>query len=407
MYLTEFIKKPIYDKNNKKVGKIKDIICSQKKYPRIEALKIKISPKKSKIIPLNQLKIEKDKIELNSLIEYIKEYTIDKKDINISENILDRQIVDIEGKKIRRVNDIKINYINGQYYILGVDIGTKGLLRRLGLSNISEKLDVQDNIISWEEIDTLDYSNLKLKVQKQNLKKLHPADIADIVDSLGLSDSMHILHSLDDESAADAFEEISPEKQKTILTEMEKKEAAELIDEMSPDDAADLLASLPARKKEEILLQMDPLESRDLRELLLFPENTAGGIMTIEYAAVNENITTAELFLELKNIAADVETLYYIYVLSENKKLKGVLSIRQLFLAENSTPIKEYMNTDYVAVTVDEDQYDVAKIIAKYNLIALPVLDNEGIMKGIVTIDDAIDIVLPTAWKKRIPRMFR
>ena len=137
MYLTEFIKKPIYDKNNKKVGKIKDIICSQKKYPRIEALKIKISPKKSKIIPLNQLKIEKDKIELNSLIEDIKEYTIDKKDINISENILDRQIVDIEGKKIRRVNDIKINYINGQYYILGVDIGTKGLLRRLGLSNIS------------------------------------------------------------------------------------------------------------------------------------------------------------------------------------------------------------------------------------------------------------------------------
>ena len=408
MYLTELLNKKVFDLNNEDYGKVKDIIISSDRtYPLIEAIKIRANGENYFIPSSNIEKITKTKIKLNKPLEDIKQYPKQDSTIKLSRDILDRQIVDMEGSKIRRVNDVEISCKRGNYYIIGVDIGINGLFRRLGLGNISKKFYKEDNIISWNDIDSLDFTNLKLKVSKKKLTRLHPADIADIVDNLGISDSMSILNSLDDESAADAFEEISPEKQKTILTEMEKREAADLIDEMSPDDAADLLASISDEKKEEILQLMDPEESRELRELLRYPENTAGGIMTTEYASVKGNITTKEVMDELRRIADDVETLYYIYVLSDDETLKGILTIRELLLNDDNTPIYDYMKHEFISVDVHEEEDEVAKIVAKYNLIALPVVDESNKMKGIITVDDAIDIILPTAWKKRIPKMFR
>lgn len=408
MYLTELLNKKVFDLNNEDYGKVKDIIISSDRtYPLIEAIKIRANGENYFIPSSNIEKITKTKIKLNKTLEDIKQYPKQDSTIKLSRDILDRQVVDMEGSKIRRVNDVEISCKRGNYYIIGVDIGINGLFRRLGFGNISKKFYKEDNIISWNDIDSLDFTNLKLKVSKKKLTRLHPADIADIVDNLGISDSMSILNSLDDESAADAFEEISPEKQKTILTEMEKREAADLIDEMSPDDAADLLASISDEKKEEILQLMDPEESRELRELLRYPENTAGGIMTTEYASVKGNITTKEVMDELRRIADDVETLYYIYVLSDDETLKGILTIRELLLNDDNTPIYDYMKHEFISVDVHEEEDEVAKIVAKYNLIALPVVDESNKMKGIITVDDAIDIILPTAWKKRIPKMFR
>ena len=408
MYLTELLAKHVYDKNNKKYGKIKDVVISpDKKYPTIEAIKVKAN-KEYYFIPSSYIKeITSNRIQLSSPLEDIKQYPKQDSIIKLSRDILDRQVVDMEGSKIRRVNDVEISYKQGDYYIIGVDIGVNGLLRRMGMGKISEKIHHDDHIIPWTDIDSLDFSNLKLRVSKKKLRRLHPADVAEIVDDLGISDSMNILNSLDDESAADAFEEISPEKQKTILTEMEEKEAADLVDEMSPDDAADLLANISYEKKEEILDLMDPEESQELRELLEYPENTAGGIMTTEYAHVIGNKTTIEVMEEIRKIAKEVETLYYIYILSPEEKLEGVVTIRELLLNDNQTPINEYMIKDLVTVNVNEEEEEVAKIVAKYNLIALPVIDEEEKMKGIITVDDAIDIILPTAWKKRLPKMFR
>ena len=152
---------------------------------------------------------------------------------------------------------------------------------------------------------------------------------------------------------------------------------------------------------------MDPEESQELRELLEYPENTAGGIMTTEYAAVIGNKTTKDVMKEIRKIADDVETLYYVYILSYDEKLEGVVTIREILLNDDETKIYDYMNKDLVSVNVNEEENEVAKIIAKYNLIALPVLDDDEKMKGIITVDDAIDIILPTAWKKRLPKMFR
>ena len=408
MYLTELLAKNVYDKDQQKLGKVKDVVISPNKtYPKIEAIKIKANGE-FYFIPSSYIdSITETKVLLTTPLEDVKQYPKQDSSIKLSRDILDRQVVDMEGSKIRRVNDVEISYKMGEYYIIGVDIGVNGLFRRLGMGKISKKIHPEDNIISWNDIDSLDFSNLKLKVSKKKLTRLHPADIAEIVDDLGISDSMSILNSLDDESAADAFEEISPEKQKTILTEMEEKEAADLVDEMSPDDAADLLASISDEKKEEILDLMDPEESQELRELLEYPENTAGGIMTTEYAAVTGNLNTREVMNQLRKIASEVETVYYIYVLSQDEQLEGVVTIKELLVESDDTKIYSYMNKDLVSVNVNEEENEVAKIIAKYNLIALPVIDDERKMKGIITVDDAIDIILPTAWKKRLPKMFR
>ncbi|PAV08297.1 magnesium transporter MgtE N-terminal domain-containing protein [Methanosphaera cuniculi] len=408
MYLTELLNKAVYDKHNENLGKVKDVLISSSgTYPKIEAIKIK-SNGEYYFIPSKYIdQITSEEILLSETLEDIRQYPKQDSIIKLSRDILDHQVVDMEGSKIRRVNDVEITYKNGNYFIIGVDIGINGLFRRMGLEKISKKLHPENNIISWKDIDSLDFANLKLSVPKEKLTRLHPADIAEIVDNLGLSDSISILNSLDEEAAADAFEEISPEKQRTILTEMEKKQAADLIDEMSPDDAADLLAFLSPEKKEEILKLMDPEESYELRELLQYHENSAGGIMTTEYASITKDMTTADVIKYLRKAAHDLETIYYMYVVSSDLKLEGVITIRELLLEDDDTKVEEFMIKDIISVNVEDQEDDVARQIAKYNLIAIPVVDDNNEMKGIVTVDDAIDIILPTAWKKRIPKMFR
>ena len=214
------------------------------------------------------------------------------------------------------------------------------------------------------------------------------------------------MNSLDDEAAADTLEQVSPERQVSLLEGMDSQRAAEILDEMDPDDAADVLGDLPEEKAEELLDLMEPEESKDLRKLLEYPENTAGGIMTTEYAYVDQDLTVREVMRSLREIAKDVETIYYVYVTSKNGDLVGVTSLRDILLADPDKKITDFMHTHIIKADILEEQEEVAQKIAKYNLLALPVVEDEQKLRGIITVDDAIDIVLPVAWKKRVPRMF-
>jgi len=404
MYLSEIIKKPVFDGAGKKIGRLKDaIVSSEVSYPIIKAIIVDKTDKKTITIPYNYIDSIGKETKLKTSLDEIMEYKIQNMDIRLWEDVLDRQVVDIEDRKVRRVNDIKISRSHGYYYIIGVDIGFYGILKRLGLESIAKPMRVKsnENIIAWADIDTLnqDYSKLKLKVPKQNIKKLHPADIAEIVDQLGLNESINILNSLDDEAAADTLEEVSPERQAYLLEGMESQRAAEILDEMDPDDAADVLGNLPEEKAEELLGLLEPKESKDIRILLKYPENTAGGIMTTEYACIEQDLTVGEVMKQLREIAKDVETIYYVYVVSKDGELTGVISLRDILLADPDKKISEVMITPVITVDILEEEEEVAQKIAKYNLLALPVVEDENRLKGIVTVDDAIDIVLPVAWK--------
>ena len=304
--------------------------------------------------------------------------------------------------------------MDGAYHLVAVDVGATGLLRRLGIEGgfrtiaRNLKVGVPERYIDWEDVDPVETSiaSIKLRVPHQGLAELHPADLASILDQLAPRDRAGILASLDDEAVADAMEEMEPDTQVEILEDLARERAADILEEMSPDDAADLVADLDQVMRDEILAHMERDEAEEVQELLGYPEDSAGGIMTTEYIALEEHLTAAQAIDRLRELEPDAETIYYVYVTDEDDRLVGVLSLRDLIVAKPDTPIREVMIREPVAVGVLADQDEVAEVVAHYNLLAVPVVDDEGRLMGIVTVDDAIDTVIPTAWKRRLPRVF-
>jgi Mg2+ transporter MgtE len=270
------------------------------------------------------------------------------------------------------------------------------------------RLRVPERYIDWEDVDPVEGSiaSIRLRVPHVGLRELHPADLASIIDQLAPRDRAGVLASLDDEAAAEAIEEMEPETQVEVLEDLEPARAADILEEMSPDDAADLIADLSDAARDEILPLKQHEEAAEVRELLGYPEDSAGGIMTTEFVAVPADLTAEQTIARLRELEPDAETIYYIYVVDTDERLVGVLSLRDLIVARPEAVIQDFMRAEPVAVGVTADQDEVAQVVARYNLLAVPVVDDEGHLEGIVTVDDAIDTVLPTAWKRRLPRVF-
>jgi Mg2+ transporter MgtE len=245
---------------------------------------------------------------------------------------------------------------------------------------------------------------VRLRVPHKGLASLHPSDLATIIDQLTPRDRAGVLASLDDEQVADAIEEMEPETQVEVLEDLEPDRAADILEEMSPDDAADLVADLSETTREEILALMEKDEAEEVQELLGYPEDSAGGIMTTEYIALPANHTAAQSIDRLRELEPDAETIYYVYVVDTDELLVGVLSLRDLIVAKPETVISDVMIKEPITVRVLDDQDHVAGVIARYNLLAVPVVDDAGHLEGIVTVDDALDAVAPEASRLWHPR---
>jgi Mg2+ transporter MgtE len=265
-----------------------------------------------------------------------------------------------------------------------------------------------ERYIDWEDVDPVESSiaSVKLRVPHAGLGELHPADLASIIDQLAPKDRAGVLASLGDEAVADAIEEMEPDTQVEILEDLHPERAADILEEMSPDDAADLVADLSDAARSEILALMAKDEAEEVQGLLGYPEDSAGGIMTTEFIAVPATLTAAQTIDRLRELEPEAETIYYVYVTGDFGRLVGVLSLRDLIVANGDTPIGAVMIVEPVTVNVLADQDEVAQAVARYNLLAVPVVDDDGRLVGIVTVDDAMDAILPTAWKKRLPRLF-
>jgi CBS domain-containing protein len=333
-------------------------------------------------------------------------------EILLKGDLLDKQIVDIEGRKVIRVNDVSLDAVDGAMRVVAVDVGAAGLLRRLGGPWVAitrnMRLPVPARYIDWEDVDPLEstIAGVRLRVPHAKLAQLHPSDLADILEDLAPRDRAGVLAALNDEAVADAMEEMEPDTQVDVLEDLAPERAADILEEMSPDDAADLVADLDQDTRDKILSHMEADEAEEVQELLGYPEDSAGGIMTTEYIALEEALTAAGAIDRLRELEPDAETIYYVYVTDDDGRLVGVLSLRDLIVAAPDATIASVMMREPVAVGVLADQDEVAEVVAHYNLLAVPVLDDEERLVGIVTVDDAIDTVIPTAWKKRLPRVF-
>ena len=415
LYLSQAIGRAVRDRQGEPIGQVADLIVAVgDRYPPVTGLVVQTGRRRI-FLPWSSVEALDDSgARLRTTTIDIEAFRQRPNEILLRSDLMDKQIVDIDGRKVVRVNDLRLDEVGGALHLVAVDVGGAGLLRRLGIEGPFRtlarnlRLPVNERYIDWEDVDPVETSiaSIKLRVPHAGLAELHPADLASIIDQLAPRDRAGVLASLNDEAVADAIEEMEPDTQVEVMEDLEPARAADILEEMSPDDAADLVADLSDEAREEILALMERDEAAEVQELLGYPEESAGGIMTTEFVAVPATLSAARTIDRLRELEPDAETIYYVYVTDDDGRLVGVLSLRDLIVAPPETPISKVMIPEPVAVGVLADQDEVAQVVARYNLLAVPVVDGEGRLAGIVTVDDAMDSILPTAWKKRLPRLF-
>ena len=414
-FLSQCIGLPVRDPKGEPIGTIADLIVAiGDRYPPVTGL-VARTDRRQIFLPWDSVeRLDDAGARLSVHTIDITKFSQRETEILLRADLLDKQIVDLEGHKVIRVNDVRLDEIDGRLRVVAVDVGAAGLVRRLGIEGPFRSVargfgrGVPERYIDWEDVDPLDstIASVRLRVPHARLAELHPADLADIIDQLTPRDRLGVLAALDDEALADVVEEMEPDTQVEVLEDLEPARAADILEEMSPDDAADLVADLSDRSRDEILALMEHDEAEEVRDLLAFPEDSAGGLMTTEFVAVPATLTTAETIDRLRELEPDAETIYYVYVLDGDGRLVGVLSLRDLIVARPETRIADVMIDEPVAVRALEPAESVAETIAHYNLLAVPVVDDERRLVGIVTVDDAIDTVAPSAWRRRAPRVY-
>jgi magnesium transporter len=391
--------KPICDHQNRQVGKLLDLaIRWEGDTPRVTG--IKYARGTQKLIPVDQVAtINATHIRLLHGLDEDALVPLQPDEIYMGKWLMDKQIIDLKGSKVVRVNDIKLFWLQGrdqQYLVLNaVDIGWRGLARRLGVEFLFRRLE--NHLVWWEFIQhpAEKTASLMLRKEKQHLDQMHPADLAEIIEDLDYKKRADFIEDLDVEVAAEAFAEMELDTQIEILEHMDSQQASDLLEEMPPDEAADLLMELPEEKSFELLNLMEPEEAQEVRELMDYEEGTAGALMTTEFLALSPEISVAEAFKQLRSLAAEAETIYYLYLVKEDQTLVGVISLRELLMAEPEAQLQDLMQTRLISVQSQDPEREVAETVNKYNLLAIPVVDEESRMLGIITVDDVLEMLIP------------
>jgi Mg/Co/Ni transporter MgtE len=253
-----------------------------------------------------------------------------------------------------------------------------------------------------------DAATVQLKSSGDKLARLHPVEIARLAEALSRDQTAEVIEALDDETAAETLEEMHADDQARIIGDMEEERAADILEHMSPDEAADVLGDLPEEKAEDLLELMEHEEKADVEELLPYEDDEAGGLMTTEFVVLPKHITAGEALARLREMAETPNMIYYLYVVEEEGswRLCGVIALRSLILAAPEAPLSEVMRDEFQFAHPKDSAREVAERIAEYNLLALPVVDDAGDIAGIVTVDDAMEFLLPKDWRQRLPRVF-
>jgi len=459
IFLSNLLRRTVYDSNNQRVGTLRDLYVSlHDVFPRVTALVVKPAMfgegglanasgrgnggvghtlfGQEIIIPWEQvanleeapvyLKVPADRIQSPPPGSHIG-------DLRLARDLLDKQIVDTQGFRVVKVNDLKLAQIQETARLVGADISLRALLRRLGAETPVAALThivpikLPERTITWNYVEpievaepqlvgagaaaeggngangsgrgevrpsgTLHIPEVRLSVSHAKLAELHPADIADILEQLNVAEGGAILEELDTETAADTLEEIEPARQAALVSELNPERASDLLERIAPDNAADILGELDAQEAERLLDLMATEESRPIRQLLRYDEHTAGGIMTTEVLGLPVSLTVEETLARLRMQGHELEMVYYLYVVDDGQHLIGVVSLRQLVTSDPATRLDAIMDGDVLRVHVNDDQEEAARLIAKYDLLGAPVVDEDERLVGLITVDDIIDVL--------------
>lgn len=406
LYLSQMLGEPVVDATGEKIGTISDLaISTGEVFPRITSLAFQGPGKTPFMISWRKYveSFDEDGIRLGVESHNIRFSYLQPDEILIARDLLNRQIVDTQGMKVVRVNDLKLSASGKQLRLVGAEVGIRGILR--GLSRHLEKVvvavaklfgkKIDEQIIAWNFMDLLDrdLSKVQLSVTHKRLNEMHPADVADILEQLDPQQRASVFQHLDEAHATEAISEMEDEYQADFIEDLDDARASSLLGSMDPDDAADIVRDLSYEKAETLLRLMGVEDAAEIRRLLGYKDGTAGGMMTTQYFAVPETNTVGETIEALRELDEDHPTVHYVYVLDDYGKLVGLLSLRTLVLTDDKTPIKDIMYDEIISVTPNETEEEVAADIFKYDIPAMPVKDEHGKLLGIITVDDAYDVI--------------
>jgi CBS domain-containing protein len=404
LFFTELIGMPVYDLKQRRIGRVKDAAIVPLIHPaRVDRFLVGAGG--------SWLSVRYDQIATISLRgiqlsnERLYPYHSDEYMLRINRDLLDQQIIDVNGRKVVRVNDVTFEIRHDDrdsLSILEVDVGVRSIFRRLFQGAVPPPLvrrmqrPISPNSIRWEfcnivEADPL--RRLRLNISNDKLEQLHPADLADIVEELGPAEREAIFGTIDSEVAADALSEVDPRMQASILEALEPEIAADIVEEMSPDQAADALSELEEQTTEEILDEMENEPVEDVRELLEYDEDSAGGMMNTEAIVVPEDTTLSEAMQQLRKHEDLLENTHVIFLSDDHGRITGSVPLARLFLADGETPLRDLAGDRLISTKANERQNRVTELFDKYNLLALPVLEPDGTLAGVITADDVITVL--------------
>ncbi|MDP3047056.1 MAG: CBS domain-containing protein, partial [Chloroflexota bacterium] len=320
-------------------------------------------------------------------------------EIWLARAVQDRRVVDAGRAKLVRVNAIAMDERDGVWLVLGIEVGARGLLERLGLPGLANALGLKQEVVPWSDVGLTG-------AHSSRLEQMHPAEIAAIVHDLPPAQGSDLVEALTDEMAADTLEEVHPDRQADLLEDMAPERAADILEEMAPDEAADVLQDMSGEKAQELLDLMEDEPAAEAAELLAHREDSAGGLMTTEYATLPPDLTAAQALDELrKRYAGERDDFHYVYITDEQEHVLGVTSLWDLIMADPAARLMDFAETKVISVRPEQEAEEAARLISRYNILAIPVVDAENRLQGIVTVDDAMDLILPEDWRGRLPHM--
>jgi len=412
LFLSEILGQPILGPEGRSMGKIMDLVATlAEPYPIVtDAL---LSPeegqKTAMFYRFPSIEERQRPFKAYSVCsDDFRSPTLRDNELLLKEALLDKQIVDTHGAKVLRVNDLQFLKARQSLHLIHVDVGFRGLMRRSGLEKAVDfflhglfDYDLPNHFISWRFVQPISSPDLlRLKIAQDRLSRIHPADLADIIEDLDVRQRSAVFQSLDVETAAETLEETDPKIQVSLIEDMNAADASDIIEEMSLSEATDLLGDLPREKAEGILKEMEQDMAEDVKELLAHPEEEAGGLMTSAFLHFLPSATVDMVISTIRHEAEDMDFIYYIYVVDENERLLGMISLRELLVAPGEGLLSDLMDDRVVSVHLDEDKDEIAELFAKYGLMAIPVVDAADRIKGVILFKNLLEVVAPHLGKK-------
>jgi magnesium transporter len=405
--LSELLGAPVVDSTGAVGGRVREVaIYPSEDGTKIARLMVKTRNGMRTILPKELREVAPRLLKTSSAMADWPALVSSEGFLLLERDLLDQQIIDINGRKVVRVNDVELqpHHVNGGFElrVSDVDVGTRGAVRRLlkGLAPYAAVnalvMKLPPSVIPWEFVDLIETDptrRVRLKIEHERLQRLHPADIADIIEELAPAEREAVFETLDEDVAAEALEEIDPRLQASIVQALDPEHAADIVEEMDPDAAADLLAELPEERSEQILEEMEPEEREEVTELMEFREDSAAGRMTTDYIALPPSATVNDAVQALRSFEGGVEGLHTIFLVAGDERLVGAVPLANLVLSPADGILQGLTSDPLISCVAGASEKDVAELFDKYNLVTLPVVDDEGHMTGVITADDVISLL--------------